>query len=134
MGARVLVEIGKLLTKDKSLFVKYRLESNPTLGISLLLKVVFNEISFWCSIDQVIFKDSAIDFQSLVLVKNGLFFPRTLTRVDATAKANAFLNKFKLFCVENNITIGPTNFNKIQPGNLDKFPVNLSTLEKWVPS
>ena len=130
----MLSDIGNLLTKDKLLFNKYKLVNNPLLEITLQLKVIDKDFAFWCSLDQAIFDESVIDFQNLELVNNGMYFPRSTNRVAAMVRANTFLDKFKQFCSSSKLTIGPNSFNKICPSDVDKFPISISMLEKWVPS
>ena len=93
----MLSDIGNLLTNDKQLFTKYKLVNNPYFRITLELKLVIDkEIFAWCSFDQLIFNESLIDFQNLVLISKGLFFPCSTNRAAALVKANAFVDKLKL--------------------------------------
>ena len=71
----ILNNIGKLLTKDRNMFIKYKVVGNSFFSISLELKARLEpHLSAWFLLNQVVHSQSVVDFQSLELVMRGLAF------------------------------------------------------------
>ena len=125
----ILNNIGKLLTKDKNTFIKYKVVGNSFFGLCLELKARLGpKLSAWFTLNQVIHMESVVDFQSLELVMRGISFTN-MTRKLAITKCNSFLKKCKSFTFENQILIHPA-FEEISSANgpTGKFPVNVDTI------
>ena len=124
-----LNRIGKLLTKDRNTFIKYKVVGNAFFGMSLELKVrLESNLSAWFSLNQVVHSRAVIDFQSLELVMKGLAFAN-MSRKTAITRCDNFLHKIKSFSVDNQVSIQP-DFDQVQSANgaTDKFPVNIDTI------